>query len=250
MWGTVISIEVRDDVDGADIEACFAWFRRVDDVFSTWRPDTEIMKIGRGELAAENASAEVIEVLDLCDRMQTESFGAFDIAFGARTPDAPRLDPSGVVKGWAIERAADFLVQSGARCFSINAGGDVVTRGRPEGSAGWRVGIQHPWERDRVASVLRLDDAAVATSGLYERGEHVLDPRTGSPARELVSVTVVGPDAALADAYATATVVLGATDGMNWLATRAGYHGMAITQDQRVILTTGFSRFRVSTEAR
>jgi len=244
MWGTVISIEVRDDIDGADVEACFAWFRRVDDLFSTWRPDTEIMTIGRGELAAENASAEVIEVLDLCDRMRTESFGAFDIAFGARNPDAPRLDPSGVVKGWAIERAADLLGQAGARCFSINAGGDVVTRGRPAGSAGWRVGIQHPWEPDRVAAVLQLDDAAVATSGLYERGEHVLDPRTGSPARELVSVTVVGPDAALADAYATATVALGATDGMNWLSTRAGYHGMAITQDQRVILTADFNTNR------
>jgi len=244
MWGTVISIEVRDDIDGADVEACFAWFRRVDDLFSTWRPDTEIMTIGRGELAAENASAEVIEVLDLCDRMRTESFGAFDIAFGARDPDAPRLDPSGVVKGWAIERAADLLGQAGARCFSINAGGDVVTRGRLAESAGWRVGIQHPWEPDRVAAVLQLDDAAVATSGLYERGEHVLDPRTGSPARELVSVTVVGPDAALADAYATATVALGATDGMNWLSTRAGYHGMAITQDQRVILTTHFNTNR------
>src|SRR5258705_3938742 len=176
MWGTVISIDVRDDVDGADVEACFAWFRRVDDLFSTWRADTEIMQIGCGELAAENASAEVIEVLDLCDRMRSESFGAFDIAFGARNPHAPRLDPSGVVKGWAIERAADLLVQAGARCFSINAGGDVVTRRRPDGSSGGRVGIQEPRERDRVAAVLQLDDAAVATSGLYERGEHVLDP--------------------------------------------------------------------------
>jgi thiamine biosynthesis lipoprotein len=245
MWGTVISIDVRDDVDPAGVDRCYTWFRRVDDLFSTWRADTEIMRIGRNELTRRDASPEVVEVLALSDRVRAQSDGAFDIAFGRHDPNAPRLDPSGIVKGWAIGRAADQLMGAGARCFSINAGGDVVTRGCPSGSAGWRVGIQHPWERDRMAAVLQVDDAAVATSGLYERGEHVLDPDTGDPVRELASVTVVGPDPALADAYATAVVVLGPTAGPRWLSTCAGYHGMAITQDQTVILTPGFDRFRV-----
>jgi thiamine biosynthesis lipoprotein len=246
MWGTVISVDVRDAVDAAVIDECFEWFRRVDDLFSTWKPDTEIMRIGRNELRVEDASPEVQEVLARCDEMRVETGGAFDIAFGARIPGAPRLDPSGLVKGWAVARAADRLATAGATCFCVNAGGDVLTRGRPAGSDGWRVGIQHPWERNRVASVLSVDDAAVATSGLYERGMHVLDPRTGVPARELASVTVVGADLTVADAYATATVVLGASEGMRWLATRAGYEGMAIAEGRTVVLTPGFDRYRVS----
>ena len=113
-------------------------------------------------------------------------------------------------------------------------------------SDGRRLGIQHPWERDRVAAVLLVSDDAVATSGRYERGDHVVDPRTGRPALGLASVTVVGPDLAIADAYATAAVVLGPGVGMRWLATRVGYEAMGITDDRNVLLTPGFDRYRVS----
>ena len=257
-WGTVISVDVRGSarespVDERAIDACISWFARVDDLFSTWRLDTEIMRISRGELTVEDADPEVRTVLDLCEQMRLESDGAFDISFGARAMVAPRpglapLDPSGLVKGWAVARAGDLLHDAGASNFCINAGGDVLTRGCPEGDAdeGWRLGIQHPWERDRVAAVLKLTDAAVATSGRYERGDHVFDPRTGLPAIGLASVTVVGPDLAIADAYATAAVVLGPRDGMRWLTTRAGYEGMGITDDRTVLLTPGFERYRVS----
>ena len=122
----------------------------------------------------------------------------------------------------------------------------MLTRGRADGADGWRVGIQHPWVRDRVAAVLMVTDAAIATSGRYERGDHVLDPRTGLPATGLASVTVVGPDLAIADAYATAAVALGPGVGMRWLTTRVGYEGMAITDDRTVLLTPGFDRYRVS----
>src|SRR5205085_9678840 len=170
MWGTVITIDVLDGVDEAVLEGCFTWFRRVDDLFSTWRDDTEIMQIGRGELAVAHASAEVRTVLDLCERMRLESGGAFDISVGGRARIAPRpglapLDPSGLVKGWAVARAADRLLDAGAHSFFLNAGGDVLVHGRPPGSDGWRVGIQHPWEREYVAEVLVVTDAATAASG-------------------------------------------------------------------------------------
>ena len=140
-----------------------------------------------------------------------------------------------------------MLRAAGASCFFVNAGGDVVTHGRPVGAPeGWRVGIQHPWERDLVAAVVAVGDGAVATSGRYERGDHVVDPRSGLPAGDLASVTVIGPDLAVADAYATAAVVLGPEEGMWWLATRAGYEGMGITDDQVVLLTPGFDRYRLS----
>ena len=91
-------------------------------------------------------------------------------------------------------------------------------------------------------SPTRRSRPRVATSA----GDHVVDPRTGRPATGLASVTVVGPDLAIADAYATATVVLGASVGMRWLATRVGYEGMGITDEHAVLLTPGFDRYRVS----
>jgi thiamine biosynthesis lipoprotein len=250
-WGTVISLDVRDaGFDQEVVDACFTWFRRVDDLFSTWRPETEIMRIGRGELDPGDASPEVREALDLCEQMRLESHGAFDIGVGADPDLPPRpgrapLDPSGLVKGWAVSRAGQMLHDAGARNFSVSAGGDLVAAGQPQdGTAGWRVGVQHPWERDRVAAVLAVSDRAVATSGRYERGEHIIDPRTGRPACGLASVTVVGPDLAVADAYATATMVLGPADGMRWLATRVGYEGLAIGDDRVVTTTSGLAQYR------
>jgi thiamine biosynthesis lipoprotein len=253
VWGTAIGIDVRDPIAGLDaaVDGCFTWFTRVDDLFSTWRDDTEIMHIGRGELDIDNASAEVRAVLALGEQMRLETGGAFDVRAGTNAKVPPRpglapLDPSGIVKGWAVDLAADMLTAAGASCFTINAGGDVAVRGRPDHSSeGWRVGIQHPWERDRVAAVLVVDHGGIATSGRYERGDHVLDPRTGLPALGVASATVVGPDLAVADAYATAAVVLGERDGARWLATRAGYEAMVITDDRDVWSTPGFDRYRV-----
>ncbi len=251
-WGTVISVDVRDDIGADVVDACAAWFQRVDDLFSTWRSDTEIMRIGEGSLAVDGASPEVAEVLGLCDRVRVESKGAFDITVGAR-PEVPKrpgvapIDPSGLVKGWAVARAASMLRGAGASCFTIGAGGDVVAYGRPvEAPIGWRVGIQHPWERDKVAAVVAVVDGAVATSGRYERGDHVFDPRTGQPVAGVASATVVGPDLAIADAYATAVMVLGAEAGLQWLAGRDGYEGLAVTDHRAVLSTPGFAHFRVS----
>jgi thiamine biosynthesis lipoprotein len=249
-WGTVITLDARDLADTRVVDACFTFFRRVDDLFSTWRPETEIMRIGSGALSRDDASPEVDEVLVLCEQMRLESGGAFDITAGGlpNVPERPGrapLDPSGLVKGWAVARAGEMLRAAGATRFFVSAGGDLVAAGHPdENPCGWRVGVQHPWEHDRVATVLNVTGGAVATSGRYERGDHIIDPRSGLPAEGLASVTVVGPDLAVADAYATAALVLGPDDGMRWLAGRAGYEGMAIADDRTVVTTAGFERYR------
>jgi thiamine biosynthesis lipoprotein len=248
VWGTAIGVEVVDDVDATTVDGLYRWFGRVDDLFSTWRGDSEISRIGRGVLESRNASPEVATVLALCDEVRELSAGAFDITFGARAAVEPRpglgpLDPSGLVKGWAVQRAANMLVNAGAHCFCINAGGDVAVRGRPSSGDAWRIGIQHPWERGKLAAVVRLVDGAVATSGCYERGDHVVDPRTGRPPHGLASVTVVGSDLAIADAYATAAMALG-SDGIGWLAEQPGVEAMAISDAQRVVSTPGFDRYR------
>jgi len=248
IWGTAIGVDLRDPVDADVLDEVFHWFRRVDDLFSTWRPETEISRIGRGELTVEEASPEVRHVLELCDRVCIESGGAFDIAVGADPRVTPRpglgiIDPSGLVKGWALDRAADMLRDHGHRNFSLNAGGDVLTRGRPEPGGEWRVGIQHPWSKGQVAAVVAGTDLAVATSGRYERGEHILDPSTGRPPSGLMAVTVIAEDLAIADGYATAAIALG-DNGMPWLANLGDVEAMAVTDSRVAIFTEGFERYR------
>ena len=231
VMGMRVRVDVRDpDADRSAIGDVFAWLRFVDATFSTYRPHSEISRIARGELARADAHPRVREVLDRCDELCEETGGAFDMrAAGA-------LDPSGLVKGWAVEHAATLLDGAGARRFLVDAGGDVVLRGGP-----WRVGIRHPARRDRIAAVLALSDCAVATSGAYERGAHIIDPRTRRPARGALSVTVVGPELGTADAYATAAFAQG-DSGPAWTATLSGYDAMTILPGKRVLTTPGFRR--------
>ena len=167
------------------------------------------------------------EVLADCAALHAATGGWFD----ARATG--RLDPSGYVKGWAVDRAA--RPRRGPR-WCINAGGDLRVGGGP-----WRIGIQHPRRRDRVAAVLELTDAAVATSGAYERGAHVLDPHTRRPAAGALSVTVLGPRLGIADAYATAAFAMGEA-GPAWTAGLRPYEAMTILPRRRVLATRGFPR--------
>jgi len=229
VMGTVVSIDVSDpDPAGpaveAAVEAAVAWLHAVDARFSVYRDDSEIRRLDRGELALDDCHPDVRDVLRACDELHARSGGAFD-ARGHR-PDGA-LDPSGYVKGWAVDEAAELLLAAGARAFSINAGGDVVVRGGPAPGEPWRVGIRHPVIPDRVAAVLALRGGAVATSGLYERGGHIRDPRTGRVPEDLVSLTVVGPRLGIADAFATAAFAMGAA-GPAWVARQPGFGVLAI----------------------
>ena len=189
----------------------------------------------RGELDEETCAPDLRAILGLCEDLRRTSGGAFDIR---RHRADGRPDPTGLVKGWAIEEASLVLDAAGAADYTINAGGDIVARGEPEPGRAWRVGIRHPRLADRVAAVLAVRDLAVATSGGYERGDHIVDPRTGRPPRDLLSFTVVGPSLTYADAYATIGFVLG-LDGPAWVHGHPGYGAYAITADERVVWTPG-----------
>jgi FAD:protein FMN transferase len=235
IMGMPIGIDLP--ADGIDVEPAFAWLREVDAIFSPYRDDSEISRLDRGELTLAECRPEVDEVLTRCLALEQATNGFFS----ARP--AGQLDPSGLVKGWAVAGAAERLAAAGADSFCINAGGDVVARGRPAPDRRWRVGIRHPIELDRLAAVVAVEDLAVATSGEYERGAHIVDPHTGARPVGLLSVTVVGPDAGTADAYATAAFAMGA-DGPAWTATLTDYDAMCITSDRRVLSTPGFARHR------
>ncbi|HWE89409.1 MAG TPA: FAD:protein FMN transferase [Pseudonocardiaceae bacterium] len=235
VMGLPVSVDVRrcDHDPVPVIRRAFDWLRDVDAWFSPFRTDSEVSRLDRGELALDELSADMTEVLALCADYERRSGGAFR----ARLPGYG-LDPSGVVKGWAVQRMADLLIADGVRQLCVNAGGDVLTMGEAEPGRPWRVGVRHPERADRMCVVFEVGDAAVATSGGYERGAHILDGRTGAPATELLSLTVLADDLTTADATATAGFALGA-EGVAWAADQPGCLVFAIDADHRVHRSAG-----------
>ncbi len=245
--GTSISIDIVDSHDRSLVEELVAWFHEVDEVFSPYKDDSVISRLGRGDLAHTDVqvSDDVREVLQRCGELNEATDGVFDV-WSLPSPNGTCFDPCGYVKGWSVQRAARLLEQRGVIDFCINAGGDVALGGLSGDHAPWRVGIRHPDDSMAVAFVLEgAGPLAVATSASYERGAHIVDPRTGQPITELASATVVGPDLADADAYATVLYVMGA-DGLYWLAQQPGYSGCVFTRDGQLITSEEFNFYRAA----
>jgi thiamine biosynthesis lipoprotein len=244
VMGMAVSIDIRD-VTATDetVEDVVAWLHHVDRTFSTYDADSTISRLGRGELSLADATPEVREVLTTCERIRHVTGGAFDV-FEVPAPNGTTLDPSGYVKGWSVETAAQLLEARGCANFCINAGGDIVLRGHTSGADPWRVGIRHPEEADALALVVEASGPiGIATSAIYERGPHIIDPRSGDPVFGLASVTVVGPDLGVADAYATSVFVMG-REGLDWIADQPGYEAYIITNDELTRWTDGFTQYR------
>jgi thiamine biosynthesis lipoprotein len=234
VMGTVFSITVLDPIDPAVVDDVVAWLHHVDDTFSTFRPDSVISRIGRGEVDPLDAPSEVRHVLAWCEDFEVASEGRFSIRPGR--PGGPGLDPAGYVKGWSVDEAALLLIDAGASNFVINGGGDVLCVGAPPEGGRWRVGIRHPDDPWSAGAVLAVTGGAVATSGTYERGDHIRT--TGPGAAMVASVTVAGPRLGTADALATAIFADGATT-LGWVSRFPGYEVLLITTDGRVRWTEG-----------
>jgi thiamine biosynthesis lipoprotein len=220
--GTVFTIDIRDlgSWDEAVAEAV-AWLHRVDTVFSTYKPDSDISRLRRGELDLARCDPDVAAVLDLCAEIEAETDGYFTASWDGS------VDPTGLVKGWAIERASDILRARGSCNHSVNGGGDVQLAGESAPGEPWRIGISDPLDATRVLTVVAGRDIAVATSGTAERGLHVIDPARGVAASALAAVTVVGRSLMRTDAYATAAFAMG-HDAATWLESLAGYEGLVV----------------------
>jgi len=223
--GTVFSIDIRDPgVWRPAVAEAVALLHHVDATFSTYREDSVISRLGRNELELEDTPAEVQEALALCSGIGSDSGGFFSVTA------AGRLDPSGLVKGWAIERVSDLLRDHGSRNHAVNGGGDLQLAGERSPGRPWRIGINDPTRPGRLVTVVSVRDAAVATSGTAERGCHVTDPVTGRPATELASVTVFGRHLTYVDAYATAALAMG-HQCRSWLECLPGHEGITVSAD-------------------
>jgi thiamine biosynthesis lipoprotein len=228
--GTVFSFRVEAPGVPADVLArAVRKLHAVDAAFSTYRADSEISRLNAGTLAPDALSSDVRAVLRECERLEDLTDGYF-----SARPDGRILDPSGYVKGWAIQGSADELATAGSLNHYVNGGGDVVCAGRPEPGRGWRIGISDPHERGRLLRTIEAaGPLAVATYGTAERGAHIFDPHTGRPATELASVTIVAHDLVTADVYATAAVAMGAERAEAWLSEQSCIQALLVRADGR-----------------
>lgn len=236
IMGTVVSIHVVGDTDELTFdratESCFDELRHVERIFSTYRPDSDITRVNRGEIGIDDADPSVREVADACARAESESRGLFSAHW------AGGFDPTGYVKGWAVERAArrhlePLCGRAGVRAAGIGAGGDLQLFTVDAAEWTWKVGIADPLDPTRVVATVPVRNGAVATSGSAERGAHVIDPRTGSPARGVASMTVIADRLTDADLWATVGLVAG-FDDLSWTARAPSHTGISVSDDGRV----------------
>jgi thiamine biosynthesis lipoprotein len=206
--------------------------RWVDRVFSTYREDSWVSRLGRGEVDLDDCPPEVADVVALAERARLDSHGAFDV-WRVGTGCGGAFDPSGVVKGWAVQRAFGAFADLEDTDVCLSAGGDLQCLTRVPGSPGWRIGIEDPFDPTRMIAVVPVRDGAVATSGLAHRGAHIRDPRSGTTPAVFASVTVVSADLTWADIDATAAFVLG-EQAEEWLV-RRGRTGLLVRPDGTLV---------------
>jgi FAD:protein FMN transferase len=232
VMGTVVSFDLRDPLPVDALDRAIRLLHHADSTFSTYRPDSEISRLCRGEVGIDDCHPDVEEVLSRCEvatRLTDGYFSAYPYG---------RLDPTGLVKGWAVQRASELLAEAGSTRHAVNGGGDVQLVGAIDGSPPWRVGITDPRDRHRILAVA-CPDGALATSGTAERGRHIINPLTGLPADHFASVTITASTLIEADVLATAAFARGA-DAVSWVERLPGVEGLFATPDGGFRTTSGF----------
>lgn len=238
LMGMPVTVEIIDRNAGALLEQVYGYFTAVDQRFSTYKDDSEISRINRGEIAPSEASAEMREVLQLAERTRIETRGYFDI----RRSDGT-IDPSGFVKGWAIRNAAQIIAAAGVRDFYVDAGGDVQTGGRNAEGEPWVAGIRNPFNETEIIKAVTLRGQGIATSGTYVRGQHIYDPHNPDKTLdEVVSLSVIGPDVLEADRFATAAFAMG-EDGIYFIESLPHCEGYQVSAAGIATFTTGFGAY-------
>lgn len=215
IMGMPVSIDIPACREETMFDAAFGRLREIDERYSTYKPDSEVSRFAAGSITQNDLSPELRHIIEACKLAETDTEGYFS-AWAAGT-----FDPSGYVKGWAIAEAGKKIEGEGYRTFCIGAGGDILARS--DGDKVWGIGIQDPHHKNKILNTLSISNGAVCTSGSYERGAHIIDPKTKKPADELLSVTITGPDIIQADILATAVFAAGKSKGKELLASWPEY---------------------------
>jgi FAD:protein FMN transferase len=241
IMGMPITVDIVDPQTDDLRAQVFAYFEAVDRNFSPYIATSEVCRVNRGEVAVGDVSDAMAEVLSLAEETRFSSDGYFNVL----RPDG-KLDPSGIVKGWAIGKAAQMIEAAGVRNFYVEAGGDIQAKGVSADGSAWRVGIRSPFQDTEIIQVLALNNAGIATSGAYVRGAHIYDPHDPTRAlNEIVSMTVVAESVVDADRFATAAFAMG-QEGIYFIEALAGIEGFSVDADGVSTQTTGFGAYVVS----
>ena len=238
--GMPVIIEVIDrNVNHEILAEVFAYFVYVDEKFSIYKSTSEISAINRGEIEVFDYSEDMKMVFALAEETKQLTQGYFDIKRG----DGP-YDPSGLVKGWAIFKAAQILWAKGMNNFFINVAGDIQVSGLNGQGESWKIGIQNPFnKKQELIKVLSLAEGGVATSGTYVRGTHIYNPtKNKSTMAEIISLTVIGKDVYEADRFATAAFAMGRA-GINFIENLPGFEGYLIDKLGIATMTSGFTKY-------
>jgi len=212
------------------IEGVWRLIRHFDDTYTLYRPDSPINLFRRGKEV--ELGEEFDEILELSAHATALTQGLFD----PWTPEG--FDPTGIVKGYAAERAVALLNARGIDEVTLNAGGDIALSGQRRR----RLGITHPFAVDTLWGIVEVGEGGLATSGVYQQGAHIYHPRQGDIAA--VAATVFGTRLSIADALATACVAGGA-DCLSLIA-QSGYEALVIDPTGRATHTRGFRELFVS----
>ncbi|HSX17979.1 MAG TPA: FAD:protein FMN transferase [Candidatus Saccharimonadales bacterium] len=231
IMGMPITVDIPDCKDEAVFDDIFNLFRKVDERFSPFKKDSEFSSYRRGEVPEKTLSTEMKAVIKACKEAEEFTKGYFSAWY------SDKFNPSGYVKGWAIKRAGDLLKKKGFKTFCIGAGGDILASSSSQKK--WRIGLQDPTDRQKILNVLSISSGAVATSGTYERGDHIINPKTGKPTKELLSISVVGPDIITADILATAAFAMG-KKGIDFIEKQDDYEALAVDDAGAIFTTTRF----------
>jgi thiamine biosynthesis lipoprotein len=238
IMGMPISVEILDlDVNDQAFEKVFAYFTSIDNRFSTYKKDSEITSINEGKIIPRNYSQDMKTVFKLSEQTRKETGGYFDIQTNGK------IDPSGLVKGWAIFNAAKLLGKLGFKNFYVDAGGDIQVSGRGKNGKVWKVGIKNPFNQEEIVKVVFADDIGVATSGTYIRGQHIYNPHEKNKAiTDIVSLTIIGKNVYEADRFATAAFAMG-KKGIEFVEKLPGFEGYMIDSTGIATMTSGFEKY-------
>ena len=237
IMGMSVVIEIIDSNATVEVfDEVFNYLISVDERFSTYKKTSEITLFNEGKIAKKDLSSEMKEVLELSEKTKIETDGFFDIVYDGK------IDPSGLVKGLAIYNASELLRKKGFKNFYVEIAGDIEMRGLNNEGKKWAIGIRNPFNKMENVKVVYLSDRGIATSGNYERGKHIYNPKEKKQADEIASLTVIGPNVYEADRFATACFAMG-IDGINFIEKLSGFEGYMITHNGIATFTSNFEEY-------